>query len=134
MRRGEQTHEVDFDAITRSRTWFVYASTFRLWEELSKPESTRLASMAVMFHMRLTRPVLGLLLVIMGLSVILRDQNRNVFISAGLCLLLCGVFFAAIFACRSLGDNEYLSPALAAWLPVLAFGPLSFVLFDAIHT
>ena len=45
--------------------------------------------MAVMFHMRLTRPLLGLILVVMGLSIILRDQNRNVFISAGLCLLLC---------------------------------------------
>jgi lipopolysaccharide export system permease protein len=128
------TTEVDFDVLTRWRNWYQYASTARLSRELGKPDSTRLASMAVMFHMRLTRPVLGLLLVVMGLSVILRDQNRHVFISAGLCLLLCGVFFAACFACRSLGDNEYLSPALAAWLPVLVFGPLSFVLFDAIHT
>ena len=76
----------------------------------------------------------GLLLVFMGLSVILRDQNRNVFISTAQCLLLCGLFFGACFACRHLGDNEYLTPALAAWLPVLVFGPLAFVLFDAIHT
>ena len=84
--------------------------------------------------MRLTRPILGLLLVFMGLSVILRDQNRNVYISTALCLVLCGLFFGACFACKHLGDNEYLSPALAAWLPVLVFGPLAFVLFDAIHT
>jgi lipopolysaccharide export system permease protein len=128
------TSEVDFDLLTRARNWFQYASTLRLSYELGKPDSTRLAAMAVMFHMRLTRPVLGLLLVVMGLSVILRDQNRHVFISAGLCLLLCGVFFGACFACSSLGNNEYVSPALAAWLPVLVFGPLSFVLFDAIHT
>lgn len=129
-----KTHEVDFDAITRTRTWFVYASTWQLWQELSKPESTRLASMAVMFHMRLTRPLLGVILVVMGLSIILRDQNRNVFLSAGLCLALCGLFFAAQFACKSLGDSEYVSPAFAAWLPVLFFGPLCFTMFDAIHT
>jgi lipopolysaccharide export system permease protein len=70
----------------------------------------------------------------MGLSVILRDQNRNVFVSTGLCLVLCAVFFGACFACKHLGDNEFLSPALAAWLPVLGFGPLAFVLFDAVHT
>src|SRR5258708_1755586 len=112
----------------------MYASTPQLLAELSKPDSTRLASMAVLFHMRLTRPILAMLLVFMGLSVILRDQNRNVFISTGLCLVLCATFFGACFFCRYLGDNEFLSPALAAWLPVLFFGPLAFVLFDAIPT
>jgi lipopolysaccharide export system permease protein len=128
------TREVTFDTVTRPRNWFVCASTLQLFRELNRTDSTRLASMAVLFHMRLTRPVLGLLLVFMGLSVILRDQNRNVFISTALCLVLCAVFFAACFTCKYLGDSEFLSPALAAWLPVLAFGPLAFVLFDAIHT
>ena len=126
--------DVDFDTLTRSRTWFVYASTWQILRELSRPDSTRVASMAVAFHMRLTRPILGLLLVFMGLSVILRDQNRNIFISTALCLVLCAIFFGSCFACKYLGDNEYLSPALAAWMPVLGFGPLAFVLFDAIHT
>jgi lipopolysaccharide export system permease protein len=129
-----KTRDTDFDTITRSRTWFVYASTYQLWQELSKPDSTRMASMAVMFHMRLTRPLLGMILVVMGLSIILRDQNRNVFISAGLCLLLCGMFFAVQFACKSLGESEYVAPSFAAWLPVLFFGPFCFAMFDAIHT
>jgi lipopolysaccharide export system permease protein len=128
------TQEVDFTAVTRARNWYTVASTLRLHEELSKPDSTRLAAMAVLFHMRLTRPFVGMILVLSGLSVILRDQNRNVFLSAGLCLVLCALFFAAQFTCRSLGDNEYLSPALAAWMPVLFFGPLSVSLFDAVHT
>src|SRR5437868_4080756 len=116
------TREVTFDTITRPRTWFIYASTVQLLEELSKPDSTRLASMAVLFHTRLTRPILAMILVLMGLSVILRDQNRNVFISAGVCLVICAMFFGVSFACKHLGDNEYLAPALAAWLPVIAFG------------
>jgi lipopolysaccharide export system permease protein len=128
------TQEVDFDTLTRNRTWFTYASTARLHSELSKPDSTRLAAMAVLFHTRFTRPIVGMLLVFSGLSVILRDQNRNVFLSAGLCVVLCALFFVALFVCKSLGDNEYLSPALAAWLPVLFFGPLSLALFDAVHT
>ena len=40
------------------------------------------------------------------------DQNRNVIISSGMCLVLCGVFFAACYACKMLGDNEYLNPAV----------------------
>jgi lipopolysaccharide export system permease protein len=129
-----RTTEVTFETLTRSRTWYTLASTLQIREELNQADSARLSAMAVLFHMRLTRPILGTILLFMGLSVILRDQNRNIFISAGLCLILCGLFFAALFTCKSLGENDYLSPALAAWLPVLCFGPLAFVLFDAVHT
>lgn len=126
--------DVDFDLVTRLKNWHVYTPTWKLLFELNRLESNKLSSIAVMFHMRLTRPILGLVLVFLGLSVILRDQNRNVFISAGLCLLLCGFFFVACFTCQSLGNNDHLSPALAAWLPVLFFGPLALVMFDAVHT
>jgi lipopolysaccharide export system permease protein len=90
--------------------------------------------MAVLFHQRLTRPIIGVLLLFLGLSVILRDQNRNVIISSGLCLVLCAMFFAAQFTCKMLGDRDILLPALAAWLPVISFGPFGLVLFDAVHT
>jgi len=130
-----KTQEVDFDALTRDQhKWFYLASTWRIFKELCKSDVERLAPMAVLFHMRLTRPILGMILVFLGLSVILRDQNRNVFISAGLCLVLCAAFFAICFTCQQLGDKELLSPALAAWMPVMLFGPLAFVMFDAIHT
>jgi lipopolysaccharide export system permease protein len=128
------THGASFEAMTRARNWFQLASTYRLYQELQDSESTRLAPIAVLFHMRLTRPILGIVLVFLGLSVILRDQNRNVVISSGMCLVLCAVFFATIYACKMLGDGDYLSPTLAAWLPVLCFGPHALVLFDAVHT
>ncbi len=128
------TQEVDFDAVTRTRNWYAFASTLRLKDELQKPDTTRMAAMAVLFHSRLTRPILGAILILMGLSVILRDQNRNVFLSAGLCLVLCAIFFAALFSCKFLGDNEYVAPALAAWLPVITFGPFALVQFEAVHT
>lgn len=128
------TKSVDFDALTRNPNWFQFASTWGLYEELQRPESTRLAAMAVLFHNRLTRPLIGMVLVFLGLSVILRDQNRNVIISSGMCLVLCGVFFAFGYACKMMGDNEYIYPALSAWLPVICFGPFGLVMFDAIHT
>jgi lipopolysaccharide export system permease protein len=128
------TKEITFETITRRPNWYNLSSTLQLFAELQKPESIRLAAMAVLFHMRLTRPIIGMILLLLGLSVILRDQNRNIFISAGVCVVLCGVFFAALFGCKQLGDNDILPPALAAWLPVLLFGPLSVVMFDAVHT
>jgi lipopolysaccharide export system permease protein len=126
--------DADFDALTRKPEWFLFASTWRLYEELQRPESGRQAQMAVLFHMRLTRPILGILLVFLGLAMILRDQNRNVIISSGMCLVVCGVFFGINYSCKMLGDNFYLSPALAAWMPVLVSGPFCLVMFDAVHT
>jgi lipopolysaccharide export system permease protein len=128
------TEDVDIGALTRQSKWFIYTSTHQLFEELARPESKRLSPMAVLFHMRLTRPILGLILVFLGLSVILRDQNRNIFIAAGMCLVMCAMLYAATFGCKFLGDHDYIPPALAAWLPVLCFGPIGFVLFDAAHT
>ncbi len=129
-----RTNDIDFDTMIRPKVWYMYCSTLNLLKELAKAHSSQVASVAVVFHMRLTRPILGMLLVFMGLSIILRDQNRNVFFSTGLCLGLCAVFFMSVFFCKHLGDNEFISPALAAWFPVVLFGPLSFVMFDAVHT
>jgi len=126
--------DLDYAMVTRSRNWFVYSSTESLRQLLDRGDTYRMSPIAVLFHMRLTRPILGVILVILGVSMILRDQNRHVFISAGLCLAMCAIFFATVLTCKQLGDTEIVSPALAAWLPVLIFGPISFSLFDAIHT
>jgi lipopolysaccharide export system permease protein len=128
------TRDINFETITRNGTWYMLFSTQRLHELLNNSDARRLEAMAVLFHMRLTRPIVGFLLVVMGLSVILRDPNRNVFVSTGYCLVLCALFFGVVYGCKFLGDHEYFAPALAAWLPVIIFGPTAFVMFDAIHT
>jgi len=129
-----KTRDVDYESITRTGNWFQYASTPRLRELLAKPDTRRQPAVAVAFHMRITRPLVGIMLVLMGLGVILRDQNKNVFVNIGFCLILCVAFYAAVYGCKYMGENDFLEPALAAWLPVLLFGPFAFVLFDAVHT
>src|SRR5262245_25266413 len=126
--------DVDFEQVTLQKNWEVCVSTPTLLQRLGKMDVSKMSRLAVVFHSRLTRPFLGMILVVLGLSVILRDPNRNVFICAGLCLVLCGVFFFTCFFCKYLGNYDHLSPALAAWLPVLLFGPLAFVNLDAVHT
>ncbi|MBI2807770.1 MAG: LptF/LptG family permease [Planctomycetes bacterium] len=133
-----RTVDVDLDTLLRVKNWFLYLPTSRLLKELDRPNNQQLllSNLAVAFHTRMTRPVVGIILVLMGLSVILRDQNRNIFISAGLCLILCVVFFIAIFTCQYLAKEQVkiLSPALSAWLPVLVFGPIACVMYSEVHT
>lgn len=134
-----RTRDADIETVVRVKTWYTYLPTWKILRELDRPgNSTQHANLAIVFHTRLTRPLVGIILVVLGLSVILRDQNRNVFVSTGLCLLLCIVFFVTIFGCQYLGKEDfaaaYVSPALAAWLPVIIFGPFAFVMYDAVHT
>ena len=129
-----RTTDIDFDSITRGGSWYLYASTPKLRQLLAKPDTRRQPGVAVAFHMRLTRPLIGIMLVLLGLGVILRDQNKNVFINVGLCLVLCALFYAAVYGCKFLGENDFINPPFAAWLPVLIFGPFSVVLFDSIQT
>jgi lipopolysaccharide export system permease protein len=129
-----KTREITFDTLTRNPKWYMFASTHHLYKLLNKPGAPRQGQIAVMFHMKISRPIIGVLLVILGLSIILRDQTRHVFISAGLCLAMCAVFYGVVYTCKFLGDGDIVSPALSAWLPVIIFGPITMAQYDAIHT
>lgn len=126
--------EATFDRVAQGQKTQVYASTASLNELMQRTDVGRMNALAVTFHMRLTRPIVGMLLVVMGLSIILRDQTRHVFISVGLCIIMCVTFFAVVFGGKFLGTADYLSPALSAWLPVIVFVPWAIALYDAIHT
>ncbi len=56
----------DYDTVSRGGTWYVYASTSRLQEMLTGAEPRRQVKMAVLFHTRITRPLVGCLLVLLG--------------------------------------------------------------------
>jgi lipopolysaccharide export system permease protein len=129
-----RTRDADFDALTRRANWYLFASTPKLRELLASPDPVRLAPIAVLFHMRFTRPLVGAILVVFGLAIILRDQNRHVLINTGLCLVMCGLFYIAIYGCKYLGEHDFIAPPLAAWGPVLLFGPAALTYYDAIQS
>jgi len=128
-----RTGELDYDTVVRGRTGYSYAPTPDVWEQLTH-NTARNQKLAVILHQRLVRPLNGLILAVFGLAVILKDHNRHVFISAGLCLILAVAFSAVVYGAKYLGDLDILPAPLAAWMPALVFGPLCFVTFDAIHT
>jgi lipopolysaccharide export system permease protein len=129
-----KTTDTDFDAVSRGSGWFLYAPMEKLWNMLAHAEPRRQSKLAVLFHTRITRPLGGLLLVLLGLSVSLQNPNRHVFISSGLCMGIAVSYYLCTLTCKFLGDAGYLSPPLAAWMPLLIFGPLTLASVDAIHT
>jgi lipopolysaccharide export system permease protein len=73
-------------------------------------------------------------MVLMGIAIVHRDQCKSVFLNAGMCLVVAAVFYAVCYLTRYLGEHEYLSPTMAAWLPVMLFGPPAVAMADAVHT
>ncbi len=129
-----KVREADFDAMTRGSKWYTFASTAKLREILNRPDPRRMAPVAVLFHMRFTRPLVGMLMVVIGLAILLRDHNRHFLMSAGMCLVVCAMFYGLVFMSRYLGETDVIAAPFAAWLPVLIFGPYALVRFDAIQT
>src|SRR5262249_40083402 len=97
-------------------------------------EPRRQVKIAVLFHTRITRPLIGFLLVVLGVSVILWNPNRHIALSAALCLGIGVGYYVFVLGCKALGDGDFISPPLAAWLPVMIYGPCALVSMDMIHT
>jgi lipopolysaccharide export system permease protein len=81
-------------------------------------------------HTRLADPINNLIMLLLALPFILSRERRDVKASASLCLLMVGAFYAFIYLARYVG----LPPSLAAWLPVMLFGPVSVVMLDSVKT
>jgi lipopolysaccharide export system permease protein len=68
---------------------------------------------------------LDVLLLSLGLPLVLSRYNRNVFFAIGLCVVVVVGFYLVVLGSQYLGSSYLISPALAAWLPLLLFLPLA---------
>lgn len=127
---------VSFKAITRDhRQWFRYASTTELIAALvdpvNEPEKTEIA---VYLHMRILRPLMGMALLFLSLPLILGGEGRNTFINLGLSLGASAAYYATINVAQYLGGNGVLTPMIAAWGPLIAFGTIAASRWDTIKS
>ncbi|MGQ0554288.1 MAG: LptF/LptG family permease [Planctomycetota bacterium] len=85
-------------------------------------------------HYHVTRPLSVLLLVVLGVPFVLRRRPRSNMIGVGLAILLCVGYLIVDLIGRDLGNHGFLSPVLAAWLPVILAGSFGVVLFDMVDS
>lgn len=115
--------------LRQSSKWMDYMSTSDLVRliQLKRVPDRRTAELIK--HVRFTTPINNLVMLLLGLPFVL-SRERNIRASATLCLLTVGTFFAFCYISRSMD----LDPVLAAWLPILLFGPLSVLMLDSLKT
>jgi len=61
----------------------------------------------------------------LGLPLVVTRGNRNVFAALGLCGAVVTVFMLVVMGSQRLGAIYAISPALAAWLPLILFAPVA---------
>jgi len=115
--------------IRQSGRWVSYLSSGELSDLLRLKHVPDQEAALLTRHLRVTECANVLIILLLGLPFIL-SRERDLKTSAGLCLLVVGFFYASVYGFRYVG----LSPALAAWLPVLVFGLVAAVTFDSIKT
>jgi lipopolysaccharide export system permease protein len=125
--------EVDFDQLSGGAGWRQFASTRQLWRGLRNPSLDFGADVRVEVHSRLTRPLLDLTLLFLGLPLAFAADQRNIFLAAGKGVLLALGFLLVVLACQGMGARYWIRPALAAWAPLLIFIPLAAYLNDPLR-
>ncbi|MDQ1273422.1 MAG: lipopolysaccharide export system permease protein [Planctomycetota bacterium] len=98
----------------------------------SEPDNPR---NSVLFHSRITYTLTHFVLLLLGIPLVVGFErlSRNLFLRVGLCVLICGIFYALTFLCSNLGNTGMIHPILAAWLPIIIFGSVGLLFFDMLH-
>lgn len=122
---------VTFDQLTGGNSWRQFSSTLDLIRSLHSKAFDFGADVRVTIHSRLIQPLMDVTLLMLGLPLVLTRENRNVFLAMGLGGVVVGAFMLVVIGFQHLGAVYVLSPALAAWAPLMLFVPLAAGLSDA---
>ena len=84
------------------------------------------ADLTVAVHTRFIQPLWDFTLLLIGIPMILSNRNRNLVSMILSCVVSFAAFFGISIGLHALGASEtFLTPATAAWAPLLLFGPLA---------
>ena len=109
--------------------WLDYMSSSELTDLLQLRNTLNPGEVRLAKYARLADPLNNLIMLFLSLPFVLSRQ-RNIKLSAGLCLLVVCGYFAGTYLCRYIG----LPPFWAAFSPCLIMGPISVLMLDNIKT
>jgi lipopolysaccharide export system permease protein len=115
---------IEFGELRGGSGWKQYASTLDMIERLRSPASHYGDDLRVTVHSRFVQPIMDLTLLMIGLPIVLKRQDRHLFYVAGVTLATVGGFMAITMGIQAAaGAGLWISPFFGAWLPVLLFAP-----------
>lgn len=118
---------VTFEQLAVGGAWRNYLSSSELFTGIRGQTIEPGADVRLTLHARFIQPLLDMSLVLLGIPLVLKRGSRNIFVAAAIGMALVGALFLMKMASHAMGNNYLLNAALAAWLPLLAFGPAAYV-------
>ncbi len=109
-----------------------YLSFSELRDQIKRRQEQ--AHLEVKLHLRFAFPLANFILLLLGLPLVLKGENRSVVVGVLLAIGISAVYLLATMICADLGNRGLLTPLLAAWLPVLFFGALGLTMFDSVDS
>jgi len=109
------------------------SSTSRLIDSLRNPSLGYGADVRVAIHLRIVQPLFDMTLLFLGLPLVVTRENRNVFLAMGVSMAVSVAFTLTAIGLQTLGENEMMEPALAAWAPLMIFVPVAVGLADSLR-
>ena len=126
--------DLDFDLLPEGgKSFKQFSSTRQLIAALGNPSLDYGADVRVAIHSRIVKPLLDMTLLFLGLPLVISRESRNVFIAMGLCMGVTVAFWIVVIVMQQFGGASYLvSPALAAWAPLMIFLPVATGMADSL--
>lgn len=128
-------YESDLDPeaiqLRQAESWYQYLSLSDL-SALQASGAPNLASIIQTKHARRTKPIISVVMLLLGLPFFLKSTPDLLLNDAGKCLVVCGLCYVTTFIAQSVQSST--ASALPAWIPIFIFGTLAVVLIDRIRT
>lgn len=103
-----------------------YASLAEMMEAIRRPTQWYSSGNRIALHSRIVRPLIDLTLLLVALPIALLYTERNLFIAAMACVGIVVGIQVTMLVSSSLGSLSLIkSSALAAWVPLIVFLPLT---------
>ena len=117
----------DFAKETRKPGEMNYFELRRYVERL-RASGARVANYLVDLHVKLSFPLVNLIVVLIGASLATRLRMQSAALGFGLSIAISFVYYAFMRAGQALGHNGALPPYVAAWLGDIVFGVIALVM------
>jgi len=83
---------------------------------------------------RFAQPIVGLVLLLLGLPFVLHSSSRVFVFGLGACVCIAAAYLFVARICEQMSFTGSLSPLVGAWAPTVLFGALGIVMFDMVRT
>ena len=124
---------MSLDQLRRGRKWQQFTKTASLISGLKQGSLDYSPDVRLMIHARFVQPLMDITLVFLGIPLALGGESRRL-VSAAAKSIAAGVLYGlVVLACHGMGIQCVISPALAAWTPLIVMAPVAILLSEPLR-